>query len=246
MKATAKATSGGRRAVLTLLSCVLLLCLLVPAFCLTGCGEKPPEDGKIEGLEDYVIRYPEGMDNESFKAVRAFCQEFREKSGVYIRMKEDVYLKANGIPTGTKEILIGMTNRPESSSIRVGRDDWAIYWENDRLVINGGSPASLMAAVQKYLSEYQRDGDYYYPGQAIVNRSEYRYDGMTLGGLDVTEYVLVHGRDTKDLAVYLRDAVADACGVLIPIISEKDDLVAHEIRIGELTGERAATLPATD
>ena len=246
MKATAKATSGGRRAVLTLLSCVLLLCLLIPAFCLTGCGEKPPEDGKIEGLEDYVIRYPEGMDIESFQAVRAFCREFREKSGVYIRMKEDVYLKANGVPTGTKEILIGMTNRPESSSIRVGRDDWAIYWENDRLVINGGSPASLMTAVQKYLSDYQRDGDYYYPGQAIVNRAEYRYAGMTLGGLDVTEYVLVHGRETKDLAVYLRDAVADACGVLIPIISEKDDLAAHEIRIGELTGERAAAAPATD
>ncbi len=246
VKATKKAQPGTRRAALSLLFGLLLVGLLLSAFCLAGCGEKIKPDGKIEGVEEYVIRYPEGMDIDSFKAVRAFCTEFREKSGVYIRMKEDTYLKDEGIPTGTKEILIGNTNRPESASVRVGRDDWAIYWENERLVINGGSPDALMSAVRKYLDDYLRDGAYYYPGEKQLHRAEYRYSGLTLAGRDVTEYSIVYERDAYDLGVYLHEAIADACGVLVPLKTEKDDVAAHEIRIGTLSGKRAESEAITE
>ena len=219
--------------------CALFLIGAMMLLALASCGGDPadtttvpgtpPEGALIDYIDEYKIYYPTDMESDMFEAVKVFARTAKEKTGINFIFMEDLSYK---IPEGTLEILIGDTNRPESASVRVGLNDYAIYFENDRLCINGGSPEALMTAVTLYFEHYERDGALYYPKSTLLYRADYPYDSLTLDGVDISEYSIVYESSEKNMALLLREKIAEAVGTRLPLLSAKDTPVDKEIVVG--------------
>ncbi len=212
----------------TMMLCALVSCGGDPADTTTVPGT-PPEGALINNIEEYKIYYPTDMDSDMFEAVKAFSRVAKEKTGINFLFMEDLSYQ---IPVGTLEILIGDTNRPESASVRVGLNDYAIYFENNRLCINGGSAEALMTAVTLYFEHYEKDGALYYPQSAFLYRADYPYDSITLDGVDISEYSIVYESSEKNMALLLREQIAKAAGVRLPLRTAKDAVTDKEIVVG--------------
>ena len=223
----------------------LLLSLLL-SLLLASCGGKgnettPATSEKIMlDLSEYTIVYPYEPDTELFRRVRAFRDAIKEATGVNLPMKDDFVGLNESVPTDTKEILIGVTNRAESTSRRLGRDDTGIYFENNRLVISGGNAASTMAALSIFTETYLGEGALYYPSLPDIVRANYAYGSATLCGADIYDYVIV--TDSKNLAVanYISNRIASATGAVLPVKLARDAAgVTRAIVVGDLSGDFA-------
>ena len=64
----------------------------------------------------------------------------KKKFGDKITFTTDYVKDGESAPTDTKEILVGLTNRPESSGVRYL--DYEIGYKNNRVIVNGGSDST--------------------------------------------------------------------------------------------------------
>ncbi len=223
----------------TMLLCALVSCGGDPTD--TTAPGTPPEGALIDYIEEYKIYYPTDMDSDMFEAVKAFSKLAKERTGINFVFMEDLTYQ---VPVGTLEILIGDTNRPESDTLTMGLYDYAIYFENDRLCINGGSAEALLTAVSLYFEHYEKDGALYYPKSTLLYRADYPYDTVKIDGVDISEYTIVYESNDKHLAELLRREIAKAVGVLLPLNSAKDTPVEKEIVVGLFSsGVRKAPKP---
>ncbi len=211
----------------TMLLCALVSCGGDPTD--TTAPGTPPEGALIHSIEEYKIYYPSDMDSDMFEAVKSFTRLAKEKTGISFLFMEDLTYQ---IPVGTLEILIGDTNRPESDTLTMGLYDYAIYFENNRLCINGGSAESLMTAVELYFEHYEKDGALYYPTETLLYRADYPYDSVKIDGVDISEYKIVYESNAKQMAEILRRKIAEASGVLLPLTTAKETPVDKEIVVG--------------
>ncbi|MBO7762313.1 MAG: right-handed parallel beta-helix repeat-containing protein [Clostridia bacterium] len=217
---------------------LLLALVLLPVLLLSSCGDKggttPPaaEPQALAELSSYTIVYPYEPGTELFRAILALREAIRKETGVTLSVKDDFLPVGTSAPTGTREILIGITNRPESRSQGLRRDESGIYFENGRLVIAGGTEKMTVQALEKFCETYLHDGAVYAPGAPDLVRASYPYENATLGGVPISEFVIV--RDTRNAAMagYLRDRIADATGFYLPTVMERDTASAHKIYIG--------------
>ena len=70
-------------------------------------------------------------------------------------MESDWVKPGEQIPEGTKEILIGSTNRPESGIIEA--EEYRVEYMNGRIVIQGGDENSLTQAAVWFLENCVTD-----------------------------------------------------------------------------------------
>ena len=193
-------------------------------------------------LTDYVITYEYGVSDEVFGAILDLREAIKEATGVKLKYSDDFVNEKLGdvIPTDTKEILVGRTNRAESSSHDLGRDDTAIYFENGRLVINGGSDAAVVEAVKLYIAEYIEGATLKAPRRALINRADYPYEKVTLGGVSIYDYCIVHTSETQTIAKRLQAEIAEASGAVLDMYpASKDTGTDREILLGDFSGDRA-------
>ncbi len=221
-----------------LLLCGLIACGGDPESTTTGTTLPPgaiPAGAAISDIGSYKLYYPSGIESEKFEAVRTFVTKSTEAGQSFI-FREDL---AAQVPVGTLEILIGDTNRPESAGVRLGLYDYAIYFENNRLCINGGSAEALAMAVDLYFEHYVVGGVFHYPTSQLICRADYPYDSISLAGSDIWEYSIVYDAEQKALATVLQEAIAEACGARLPLLSARSTPSAKEIIVGNLSsGER--------
>lgn len=233
-----------------LVTAALLLIFLLPE------EETPPEPKleliELSGLASYSIVYPEEPGPVLLSAARGLFEDIKEKTGVRLSMSDDFVMPDwdNGgikvVPTDTLEILVGVTNRAESTAKKLGRDDWGIYFQNNRVVISGGTEESVALAVAHFRANYIKDGKVYYPSQPVIERGDYPYGSATLMGKDIYDWVIVRDSDNKFLAELIRDEIAAATGAVLPIRLEKDAPVENEILVGIFSRNDERKTPATD
>ena len=236
-----------KKALLLALSVLLLLSLL-----LTSCGgdkgETTPAPSAppvaVSGLEDYTIVYPYGTSGEVYAAIRRLKTAIEDTTGARLSLKEDFVGYGNPAPTDTKEILIGRTNRAESAAQRVGRDDTAICFENNRVVITGGDDAAVIGAIDKFIATYLHDATLWVPATPDVVRNTYPHADATLNGVSVYDYVIVADKDNTAVAAHLARKITDATGAVLPVYGPRDYTgTTYEIVVGSPSGEGRA--PAT-
>ena len=124
---------------------------------LTGCSFFQKDDGEDElkdfysigqvELAQYTIIRPDEADEETIAAASKLCTQLQQKYGLNIIFTTDYVGRNETVPTDTKEILVGLTNREESKGLRYL--DYEIAYVNDRVVINGGSGAAVTEAVEE-------------------------------------------------------------------------------------------------
>ena len=224
---------------------LLALAVLVLSLLLSACGkdsgettpapETPPV--AFSGFSEYTIVYPTGVDSDTFRAIRTLKAAIEDATGKSLSLREDFVGFGQPAPTDTKEILVGLTNRAESRAKGLRRDDTAIFFENNRLVISGGSPAAIAEAVEKYIATYIKDGTLYYPVKADLVRGTYSYAEILLGGVSLGEYAIVRDSDNSGAAAYLQEKLMDTTGYYLPILSARDaSLGEREIVVGNPGG----------
>lgn len=149
-----------------------------------------------EGASDYVIMRSDLVTNDSAatKAAIALRSAIKEATGVELTLATD-WSKSGDVPTDTLEILVGDTNRPESTEIKegLGVNEYAVRLMGNRLVINATSSKALTLAVENVIAEllgYDRESGSYsatvlsvpvgYSTTGEYNISTYTYSGKQI------------------------------------------------------------------
>ena len=171
----------------------LILSASLAALALTGCGETEEETALIEfsDWQSYTIIRPDDTDSSTITAATTLVKAFESSTGVRPQLATDWVKRGESAPTGTKEILVGATNRPESEN-ELKYSDYTVKFENDRLVINGGSSDAVLAAVEWYCANCL-DGGVYIPADGYTYRGEYPLENVKLGGTPLSEFTVNGG-----------------------------------------------------
>lgn len=124
----------------------------------TGEGSDTAADGVrlIEnGSAVYTVVRGDSCSNEEKQAAIKLKKSFFEHTGVEIGITTD--WEEKGVDYSDQyEILVGSTNRPESSKATEGLDklDFVICEDGKKIVICGGSPYSIGKAVNAFIAAY--------------------------------------------------------------------------------------------
>ena len=209
----------------------LILAAVLFATTLFGCTEKARgEDINLVEFTDwqsYQIVRPDNTGESTIKAATSLVKAIEDSTGIKPKLATDWVNRGESAPTGTKEILIGATNRPESEG-NFRRDDFMVSFLNDRLVITGGSGEAVQAAVDWFSENCLANGKVYFPKDGYQYVGNYPLENLKLGGTPLYEY--------KVVTVDNNPAYADVAGELESRIFAQTGLSSktdeHRILIG--------------
>ncbi len=196
----------------------VFLCLAV-LLLVTGCGREeygliekdgqltlllPGDEGTVHlpvhrmqaaDMAAYAVVRPDSTDEITIDAAQLTSSSLNERV-TKLTFSTDWVKRGEEVPTGTREILVGQTNRPESE-LALRRDDYAILFAGDRMVICGGSGEATLAAAELFCQYFIDDstGSVLVPeGDGYRYRGRYLCDSLTLAGTEIWEYQVM----TKD------------------------------------------------
>ena len=155
----------------------------------------------------YKIIYPEGCE----KFINSLAVDIRDD----INKKTDhkVVIESDTVKAGEYEILIGNTNRSEStlSSGSVGNAGWWISTTGTRITINAKSRQGLMSAAEYFLENYVVEDN----GMVSISedkcKTQYEHELLFTKGitLRVGTYIIKHGEMVGlDMSVIANDIKA--------------------------------------
>ena len=142
---------------------VRILALLALAALLLGgivaCGPKEPPvemlDFIANGATSYTVIRSDLANADIKSAAVSVCKAIKEKTGLKDMPISDDYVKrGEPVPTDTLEILVGMTNRAESTQAheQLSENEYIITIINKRLVIIGYDDAATVEAVNYFVN----------------------------------------------------------------------------------------------
>jgi len=195
----------------------------------------PPAD-PITLTADYVVVRPEICSDEVMAATVDLKNALADALGSPVSVKED-FLFGDMKPADL-EILVGMTNREESERAlaTIKYNDYVVAIDGKKLVVNAYSDEKLAEAVGYVKSLFAKGTTVTDADQKTV-RSEYTFDTVTLGGLDLNGYSIVTAKKSnavcKTGAKDLQNKIIEMCGVYLPIKSESSPETDKEILLGD-------------
>ncbi len=212
-----------------------------------------PSSEPVElNISQFSVVLANNCDSELTDRITVIAKELKA-AGFDIRYKSDYVYPGEDIVAGEYELLIGLTNRPESAKYLSGlrEKDNIIAYENDRVIIGGGSTEATIAAVERFVDQYLdlSDGSFaMYPSKSDLVKADYAVGYVELNGAWLSEYSIVYDDDSV-LAQYaaenLCDLLYDLSGVELKVVSDAATAETdHEILIG-LT-DRAASITYSD
>ncbi len=149
------------RAILLIL-CVGLLLPLGLAGCAAPDEEEPPEqDEEVEmltlfanGASEYVVMRADMCAQTISNAAVTVRNALQKYSGGTVGIDNDYVERGTPVPTDTKEILVGMTNRQESIDTHASlkETEYVIKFVGERLVIIGYDDACTEAAAAAFVA----------------------------------------------------------------------------------------------
>jgi exopolysaccharide biosynthesis protein len=185
---------------------------------------------------DYKLIRPDESAPAEIEAIQLFSRAVKSVFGFSCQMLTDFKKPSEELKRNEYEILIGMTNRPESSELagEFTYYDWGykVYNENI-IVICGGSPESTLNAVYAFLESafgYKEDPK----TQEVISSGKpeqitgeldhtylHNYLGATIkiGDRDISEYSLVVKKDTLAGIDNITQSISRATGVNIPVVT---------------------------
>ncbi|MBE6695148.1 MAG: DUF1565 domain-containing protein [Ruminococcaceae bacterium] len=188
--------------------------------------------------QDYTIVYKDEAAAVVSGAFVQFNLKLGEKYNFIPRAESDFMIPGESAPVGTLEILVGLTNRPESTQAyeSLKANDYFIGMINNRLVIVGGSDNATAAALEYFMLYLMEADGLYYPTAGYTYEADYVVDKLTVGGVDISEYVLVRGNgmstSERNMIDFLCQSVADICGVNLKMILPSAKEQTYEILVG--------------
>ena len=205
-----------------LLAMLLCLAMLLPTLVACGGNNEDPQDTTgntstdpvkevlpllLENLSDYTIIYPEtGMNADLNAEIRALRDAIKDKFDVKLEMKSDFINKKN--PIEAREILIGRTNRPESTvgfEVAPRANDYAVQIVDEKLVVVASTPENLTKLLRDLVQAIKAIPDgttaFFTPEMQTKTVGEYALDGVTINGYDLSGYTIVCSNSNSSISM---------------------------------------------
>ena len=195
----------------------------------------------LEELKDYVLVRPDEAGQDVIDAGVRLRNAIINLQGTELTLKSDLYSDTvAALKIRDFEILLGNCDRDETRQFMSGlkQGDYGYAMIGQKLVICGGSDESTVKALDAFMADIlqKQQGDIFYDGavQQLV-RYEYAVDTLTLQGSDISSYAIVYknkNESAKTLANTVRDRIAQTCGIVLNVYSDKEEVGEREILIG--------------
>ena len=184
-----------------------------------------------ENASEYTL-IRDDLANDTLKSAITGLRTLFTKKGFEIGYQSDYAKSDADIPTDTKEILVGKTNRAESIEFakKLKKNDYVIAVKNSRIIILGGSEESTLKAIEYFENKYLYTKDSSISLEAkdsIVFSYSYQYkiSELTFNGTPISEFTIVRPTVSNALSNYaadvLKNAIAEYSGVELSIVNEK-------------------------
>lgn len=207
-----------------------------------------------KGKSSYTVVYPEDADTKVIRAARSLATALKSYTGADIGNQDD-YLK-KGETASEYEILVGLTNRPESTGVYkdLAAGEYTVRMVGKKLVILGGSNTGTSNAADYFvekvlkttngLSAGTTDGTLIFTAeQNFTQRSKYNIRSLTLNGVAMSSFRMVIPADgslESYFAKLLKRHLTNYAGINMEIVTDAGEAAEYEIRIGKTartTGE---------
>ena len=205
-----------------------------------------PVELTAEDLAGYVIRRPENVKGESItvtiEATKKLRDEISNVFGVQLELLDDWHKASEELPATAKEILVGKTNRTEVQNALsvIKAKDFAILFENERIIITAGTDAGVMDAVNYFIENYIK------ADEKKITLTEHLFDvvgfqypigSISINGVALTEYKIVYPKNC-DLVTYytaevISDFLYDNAGVKLEVIDDTKAETKYELLVGD-------------
>lgn len=250
----------------------LILALLMVVASLAACKpEEQPDDGEYleeeeeqgvtlnlidEGITEYVLVRDYKASNAVINAVNSMVDSIKSNIGADITIKEcfnDLEDEPLDVVT-EKEILIGMTNRPESVEALgdLRSKDYTISNHGTKLVIGGGGEEGTIAAITRFLNDFiaeqgdrfaVKNGEYQNlvvtPAMQVNYVGQYSYTSVSMLGVSLASYGLIYPKhadnslECKNIAAQITAHVAKESGYELKTYKDTRYWCDYEILIGD-------------
>ena len=204
-----------------------------------------PVDLTADILAGYIIVRPEKVKNESIDvtltATRALKEALNTSFGLDLKLSDDWYKAADGLPETAKEILVGKTNRVETANAlaKIRAKDFIIAFENERIVITAGNDNSMIDAVNYFIEKYINATDKkitLYENHLEIVEYQYPMGSISIAGTPINEYKIVYPKGcdlvTYYTAVAMSDYLYDNAGVKLEVVDDSTAATDCEILVG--------------
>ena len=253
----------GKEKIMRKLSFLLVIILLMSTCLMMACNkEEPPEETTpevtfpkeeeelpvvrtsilAEELKNYEIIYARNSSQEikNTEIVNLF-NALREVFGVVLNQRSDLYYDGlASLAKGDYEILIGQTNREESEIFlsNLKWDDYGYGIVGDKLVIAGKNEDGTLAALRAFIEHIKASENetvFFDNTNQLLVQKEYPHQSLAINGISVSELsILCNEEALGGVAQIIRDAIIEACGVAVPIVTDQDvDSLENTILIGD-------------
>ena len=144
--------------------------------------------------------------------------------GLTVDLTTDWVGRDEAVPEGTKEILIGGTNRPESEKYAgtLLYSDYVCAKIGARYVMTGGSPESTIAAVNWFIDNVLSADGAYVSGEDFeyLYKADYQLAALTVGGTPVAEMTIQYPTENAVFygsATWLQEYLLENAGVELSV-----------------------------
>ncbi|MBR6709380.1 MAG: hypothetical protein IKL84_06850 [Clostridia bacterium] len=243
---------------------MMLLTLCMAVLVLAGCADGgsgpdetlPPDTTVPETTAPETTEpLPVGIDLSAYTVVRAERPEpgvTQIASEVYnaiaklagtnnVSLHDDWVRDAADADNDNFEILVGVTNRPESAAAQEkigGYLDYVIAVIDNKICISANTEEILQKASAAFIAALSvEDGKTLYKGGDITGTYDYPIKGLSIADKPIEDYSIVVSADaTERERVYantLMEFIRDNTGVILPVIDDSAAETANEILIGQ-------------
>lgn len=215
-----------------------------------------PVELTAETLADYVVIRPETKGSDyavTINAAKKLRETLNTTFGIQMSIKDDWHKATEALPETAKEILVGPTNRVETQNVlaQIKTKDFVIAFENDRIVITGGSEDATSRAVDYFLETYLDTANAkikLVEHLLYIDKFDYPMGNISICGVDLSEYTIVYPK-TCDLVTYytayaLSDYILNGTGVEIEVVDDTATETKYELLVGD-TNRAASNIGIT-
>jgi len=221
--------------------CLLLaLMMVLPIFAACNKDKVIPVDIVADGISDYKIIYPEDKTaTEEIAAATRLKEAIFTATGRKLTSQND-YLPTTP-PETAMEILVGDVRRAEVTEAKaLLRDkDFVIAYQNERVIILGGSGAATARAVEHFIGKYVNAEEKKVTVQEKLHElvsGTYQLENVSIDGVALSKYTVVYPEGADLVTMYVAYNIADyflaQAGIVLPVISDKKAETEYEILVG--------------
>lgn len=186
---------------------------------------------------EYIIICSENADSETKDLADSVRNFLSNKTGKKLKCVSDTSTLAESSAGG--EILIGKTNRTESTEVYSGlrSGDWVCRTYGDRIVIAGISYAMLKAAADCFEAGiFTTDSGLVYSSANESYNGTYFINSLLSDGVSIGEYTVVYeagSSSARTTAKRIVQLISNITGYVLEVYDDSTAADGHEILVGK-------------